>query len=197
MAASRYPTQQLLAGQFVVSAGSVLFRLNRQRQTTSEPIASTIPALEICVLHQTVRDEWLLPKGRKDRGESVEAAAIRETYEETGYRCRLWPQRMPTRAPAPGVFDVHVPEMVEDLVEPVAVTIRQLGESRGVKLVYWFISLAAEGAEKVEGSQMANESFESCFMEPEEAIARLTFQSDREIVRKALDIVRDGVSSEL
>lgn len=197
MAAPRYPTQQLLAGQFVVSAGSVLFRLNSQRQTPSESTATAVPQLEICILHQTRRDEWLLPKGRKDRGESVEDAAIRETYEETGYKCTLWPQRMPTRAPAPGVFDIHVPEVVEDLVEPVAVTIRQLGKRRGVKIVYWFISLAEEGVEKVEGSQMENESFESRFMKPEEAIARLTFQSDRELVLKALDIVRGGLSSEL
>ncbi|KAH8982134.1 hypothetical protein EDB86DRAFT_2812453, partial [Lactarius hatsudake] len=29
---------------------------------------------------------WLLPKGRKDRGEDVTVAAVRETFKGTGYR---------------------------------------------------------------------------------------------------------------
>ena len=176
MAAPRYPTQQHFAGDFVISAGCVLFRHN--------PSSS---ALEICILHQLSRDEWLLPKGRKDRGESIEQAALRETYEETGYRCELWPQRMPTRAPAPGVDNVFRREIVEDLVEPIGVTIRHL--SRRVKLIFWFIAKVEDGVDKVDGTQMATENFDSIFLGAKEAADRLTFESDREIVRRALDLV--------
>jgi 8-oxo-dGTP pyrophosphatase MutT (NUDIX family) len=32
---------------------------------------------------------WTLPKGRLDEGETIEAAAVREVYEETGLRVRI------------------------------------------------------------------------------------------------------------
>jgi len=182
MASSHYPTTQYLAGNFVLSAGSILFR---RVQPASGTGAST---LEICILHHMTTDEWLLPKGRKDRGEALEQTAIRETYEETGYPCRLWSQRMPTHAPAPGVSNVHCTQIVDDVTEPLAVTIRELRHGR-TKLIFWYIALAEEGVEKVAGSQMENENFESHFVNTQTALQRLTFQSDRDIVQQAIDIV--------
>jgi len=35
------------------------------------------------------RDDWSLPKGKVDPGETLEACALREVAEETGFRCRL------------------------------------------------------------------------------------------------------------
>ncbi|KAK8221333.1 hypothetical protein IWZ01DRAFT_37411 [Phyllosticta capitalensis] len=43
---------------------------------------------------------WFLPKGRKDAGESIERAAEREGFEESGYRNRLLPLPIPHRQPA-------------------------------------------------------------------------------------------------
>jgi 8-oxo-dGTP pyrophosphatase MutT (NUDIX family) len=60
-------------------------------------------SLEACILWHSERSEYLLPKGRKDRGESLEQTALRETFEETGYPCKLLPVDMVTRAPEPGV----------------------------------------------------------------------------------------------
>jgi 8-oxo-dGTP pyrophosphatase MutT (NUDIX family) len=36
----------------------------------------------IVVVHEEKREFWFLPKGRKDIGESLEEAALREAYEE-------------------------------------------------------------------------------------------------------------------
>jgi 8-oxo-dGTP pyrophosphatase MutT (NUDIX family) len=177
MAAPRYPTQQYLAGDFVISSGCVLFRNNPSSK-----------ALEICILHHLRRDEWLLPKGRKDRGETIEQAALRETYEETGFKCSLWPQRMPTRAPAPGVDNVFTTQIVENLVEPIGITIRNLSKG-DIKIIFWFIAQAEVGVDKVHGTQMATEAFDSIFVDAQEAAGRLTFESDREIVRRALALV--------
>jgi 8-oxo-dGTP diphosphatase len=45
--------------------------------------------VEICVVHRPRYDDWSLPKGKLDRGETFEQAALREVLEETGLRCRL------------------------------------------------------------------------------------------------------------
>jgi 8-oxo-dGTP pyrophosphatase MutT (NUDIX family) len=45
--------------------------------------------VELCVVHRPKYDDWSLPKGKLERGESFQQAAIREVFEETGLRCRL------------------------------------------------------------------------------------------------------------
>jgi 8-oxo-dGTP diphosphatase len=43
----------------------------------------------IAIAHRPRYDDWSLPKGKLDRGESWEEAAVREVEEEIGLRCRL------------------------------------------------------------------------------------------------------------
>ena len=43
----------------------------------------------VAVVHRPRYDDWSLPKGKADRGESDEACALREIEEETGLRCEL------------------------------------------------------------------------------------------------------------
>jgi 8-oxo-dGTP diphosphatase len=45
--------------------------------------------LEIVLVHRPRYDDWSLPKGKLDPGETFEQAALREVEEETGLRCRL------------------------------------------------------------------------------------------------------------
>jgi 8-oxo-dGTP diphosphatase len=45
--------------------------------------------VEIVLVHRPAYDDWAFPKGKLDRGESEEEAAVREVEEETGLRCRL------------------------------------------------------------------------------------------------------------
>ena len=53
--------------------------------------------VEICLVHRPRYDDWSLPKGKLDRGESFEQAALREVLEETGLRCRLRQELAPVR----------------------------------------------------------------------------------------------------
>lgn len=46
-------------------------------------------AVEVGLIHRPRYDDWTLPKGKVERGETVIAAAVREIGEETGHRVRL------------------------------------------------------------------------------------------------------------
>ncbi len=45
--------------------------------------------VEVAVVHRPRYDDWSLPKGKLDSGETVPAAAVREVFEETGYHAVL------------------------------------------------------------------------------------------------------------
>ena len=49
----------------------------------------------VAVVHRPRYDDWSLPKGKLDRGESWERAALREVLEETGLECELG-EELPT-----------------------------------------------------------------------------------------------------
>ncbi len=51
--------------------------------------------VEVLLVHRPRHDDWSLPKGKLDPGESFEQAALREVEEETGVRCRLGPELTP------------------------------------------------------------------------------------------------------
>jgi 8-oxo-(d)GTP phosphatase len=45
--------------------------------------------LKILLAHRPRYDDWGLPKGKADKGETPEETAVREVLEETGYHCRI------------------------------------------------------------------------------------------------------------
>jgi 8-oxo-dGTP diphosphatase len=61
----------------VQAAGGVVFR------------AGTGGALEVLLVHRPKYDDWSLPKGKLEPGETHEEAALREVEEETGLACEL------------------------------------------------------------------------------------------------------------
>jgi len=46
----------------------------------------------VALVHRPKYDDWTLPKGKLDRGESFEEAAVREVEEEASLTCRLGPE---------------------------------------------------------------------------------------------------------
>jgi 8-oxo-dGTP diphosphatase len=48
--------------------------------------------IDVLVVHRPKYDDWSLPKGKLEPGESFEHAAVREVEEETGVRAELGPE---------------------------------------------------------------------------------------------------------
>ncbi|MGP9695321.1 NUDIX hydrolase [Brachybacterium sp. AOP25-B2-12] len=60
----------------VLAAGALVWRERRGQ-------------VEVLLVHRPRYDDWSVPKGKLDPGETYPAAAVREVAEETGYRVRL------------------------------------------------------------------------------------------------------------
>jgi 8-oxo-dGTP pyrophosphatase MutT (NUDIX family) len=45
--------------------------------------------LEIALVHRPVHHDWSFPKGKLEAGETLDIAALREVWEETGMTCDL------------------------------------------------------------------------------------------------------------
>jgi 8-oxo-dGTP diphosphatase len=52
---------------------------------------------EVLLVHRPRYDDWSLPKGKRERGETDEQCAVREVAEETGFVCRLGAELLPSR----------------------------------------------------------------------------------------------------
>jgi 8-oxo-dGTP pyrophosphatase MutT (NUDIX family) len=69
----------------VRAAGGLVWRAAFVANEAGEPQAG----VEIVVVHRPSYDDWSFPKGKLDKGESFEDAAVREVVEETGLVCEL------------------------------------------------------------------------------------------------------------
>ena len=61
----------------ILASGAVVSRLHPLRGT------------EVLLIHRKRYDDWTLPKGKVEPGESLPACAVREVFEETGVTVRL------------------------------------------------------------------------------------------------------------
>jgi 8-oxo-dGTP diphosphatase len=46
----------------------------------------------VAVIHRPKYGDWSLPKGKLEKGEGWQEAALREVHEEIGYECQLGPE---------------------------------------------------------------------------------------------------------
>jgi 8-oxo-dGTP diphosphatase len=66
------------SGEPVLAAGAVLWQPDSDSGDT-----------QVAVIHRPRYDDWSLPKGKVDPGETEPVAAVREIFEETGQRAHL------------------------------------------------------------------------------------------------------------
>jgi 8-oxo-dGTP diphosphatase len=105
----------------------------------------------VLLVHRPRYDDWSLPKGKLDPGESFEEAALREVEEETGLRCTLGEELEPVR-------------YTDDRGRPKVVR-------------YWAMRVAERAP-----FQPNEEVDELVWLPPAEAVQRLTYPHDRELV---------------
>ena len=127
------------------------------------------------LLHYRPKDEFFFAKGHKDVGESLEAASLRETEEETGYKCTLLPHREETQA-TQNPSSTHT--------EPIAVQQRIKDGVR--KLIFWFVASGDEMDKSVHQRLEEGEDFEARWVPVQELISILTFEDDKEVAKQAL-----------
>lgn len=107
---------------------------------------------------------WTLPKGHLEPGESAEAAAAREVLEETGVGGELGP-------------------LVGEISYPVT---SRRGE-RYIKRVVFFL-MRARTAEIV--PEAGEGISEAGWLPPDEALARIGYQDMRELLGRAVSLIR-------
>jgi len=82
-----------------VAAGAVLWRA--LPDAGGQPDPSGRSGTEIALVHRPRYDDWSLPKGKLEQGESAPAAAVREVSEETGFTALLGSRLGHTSYPVP------------------------------------------------------------------------------------------------
>ncbi|KAL8847761.1 MAG: hypothetical protein Q9221_007209 [Calogaya cf. arnoldii] len=180
MATFHFASEQYTSEAFVESVGAVLFRTSTQ---------------EICVLHHLKKDEYILAKGRRNCGETRQAAAVRELTEECGFPCHLLHVNMSTRAP-PAIEDEQLGDEARfhtGICEPFTLQIRHLGEGN-VKLIWWYIVAVNEDKPNQDRDQVEKDKFAVEFHSFADVLEKLTFQMDRDMVKEAINIVTDTFS---
>ncbi len=118
---------------------------------------------EVLVLHKGTPSEWRLPKGRIEPGEKPEQAALREVAEETGLACEVVAELGETEHPFPD---------------------RQTGRMLWKRTTFYLMREAEGPTGERDGV------FDVVTWLPaEEAAERLTFETERGVVRRALKAV--------
>ncbi len=108
----------------------------------------------VAVIHRPKYMDWSLPKGKLEKGESFEQAALREVQEETGFSSEAL-QELPS--------------------------VSYLDRKARTKLVRYWLMLAGEGK-----FEPHDEVDELRWLTGHEAQRLLTYDHDRELVRRAL-----------
>ncbi|KAK5169870.1 uncharacterized protein LTR77_005848 [Saxophila tyrrhenica] len=177
MVQSHFETETFTSENFVETAGTILFRLSTQ---------------EICILHLLEKDEYVLPEGRRNLGESRQQTALRETREETEFSCNLMHLDMLSRV-CPPVEDEEFPDearFYKHVIEPVAMQTRRV--EGGIKLIWWYVATINE---EVPVGEHESERFGVEFNGYEETLRKLTFEEDRKVVRRAIELVNSTMAN--
>ena len=122
--------------------------------------------IEIVLCGRTSEGLWALPKGTPDPGESLEETALREVAEETGLQVEI-----------------------EGRVGSVRYEFRRRGEAFDKTVEHFLLRPVGGHLDGHDGEFDAVRWFPV-----EEALQLLTFENDREIVRKALRLIEGALA---
>jgi 8-oxo-(d)GTP phosphatase len=137
--------ERLVTSSLIRAAGGVLWR----------PGAEATGDVEVCLIHRPRYDDWTLPKGKLSPGETELEGAVREVFEETGYRVRL----------GRSLGEVSY--------------LKSSGDEERPKVVrYW--TMEATGG----GFGPTPEVDELAWMSPVDAREKLTFDRDRDVLAR-------------
>ena len=154
--------------------------------TTDEaPVVATVVAaggvvlddatgpVRVLVVHRPAYDDWSLPKGHVDDGESPVDTAVREVAEETGVHA-------------------HVTGEAGTTEHPVTVT-REGARLDAIKRVHWFtMRPAAEAADPA--TRVSDDEVDvAAWWGAEQALVGLTHAGERQLLARVLDVrMTDG-----
>jgi 8-oxo-dGTP pyrophosphatase MutT (NUDIX family) len=123
--------------------------------------------LEVAVIHRPRYDDWTLPKGKVRPGEDEMQAALREVTEETGQRAR----------PGPGLGEVRYRQVRKSVEEDKVVR-------------YW-------GMRALGGAFTPNDEVDELrWLDPGAVLPLLTYDRDREVLQRFLDLGRGAGPAE-
>jgi 8-oxo-dGTP pyrophosphatase MutT (NUDIX family) len=130
---------------------------------------------------------FFLPKGRKDASEETTITAIREGYEESGYRCRMLPLPIPHLQPSPATSASEEEEGRSTkhnkwVIEPLATRMMLVAREYQYLLFWYAAETVSEDEEKALNTVAAGDGFVS----PEHFPENMTLKQ-----REALD-TREG-----
>ena len=114
--------------------------------------------VEVALVHRPRYDDWSLPKGKLDAGESWEDAAVREVEEEMGTRGALGEE-----------------------LEPVFYRDRK---DRAKAVRYWLMEAGED-----DDFEPSDEVDEVLWAGPRDALERLSYDSDRDTLTRALELI--------
>jgi len=135
---------------------------------------------KVLVVNDTKRGTWFLPRGRKDIGETLEQCALREAYEESGYRVEFLPLHLPSRAPAPPDRPNARLELM--VSEPVFITTTDFGpkyygnrvDPGGQYITFCYVGQIPADAVREESTGMPDEmNYVGTLLELDVALSRL------------------------
>jgi len=185
-----FPNSAFFSNDFMLGAGMVVIQPSTGK---------------VVVVWDSQHHYYFLPKGRKDVGESIEQAALRECYEESGYRVDFLPLLSPTNAPFPPGSRPRLGDPPPPNTEPIYITTQswaarqrfidqppRAGQYGGEYLTFWYVGQIPEDAVREEDTGMANEKhFVSTLMEIGEALHSLATTGagfEAVVMQKAYDL---------
>jgi 8-oxo-dGTP pyrophosphatase MutT (NUDIX family) len=171
---------------FVISCGTICI----------DPVQKSV-----LLIYYPAKNEYFLPKGRKNRGETLESAAARETYEETGYPCQLLLHNsLPTKAPLMSSSRDDTQEEQSSTgqiknserelhTEPFAVQ-QWVYQDGTRKLIFWFLAVGNSMQLPHENTQDEGESFEAFWFDRDSSLAIATYDDDRALIERAFNVLK-------